>query len=295
VDLVFVNYVVPRFLQSTERSVMRDLGSLIVSAIGRQEKFQYQNLVVYADRAELLPSDDPGTSVVVLNGMAASVMDANRPSRTVVAREARITLTNTRFEDAVQMEVTLDGAAAFDPSAMFRKYMGPVPSIMPDGRPYTIPSQLKTKPKFLNWRQLSELNRDPSSFPSVAEVLSKIADAYTLQQIGQRLEHQATSRSTTGRARFSLTFDQSGAGSVAGAQLRIFAPAVAFDPAAPPESCLGFYGSPDTQVRIEQWTTRGLQQSFMCDTAIVELAVDKFAGTGVGARLRPLGHVKRRY
>jgi lipopolysaccharide export LptBFGC system permease protein LptF len=294
VNLFFVNYVVPRYLQSTERAVMRDLGSLIVSAIGRQEKFQYQNLVVYADGAELLPAEEKGKSIVVLHGMAASWMDDNRPSRTVVAREARITLTNSPYEDAVQMEVSLDGAAAFDPSAMFRKYMGPVPSIMPDGRPYTIPSALKTKPKFLNWRQLSRLNLDPSSFPSVAEVLNKVADAYTLQQVAKRLEAAAGPKAGSGRARFTLTFDQSGAGTGAGSQIKISGPAIAFDPAAPPESCLGFYGGPEGQVRVEQWTPKGLQQSYTCDTALIELAIDKFAGTGVGARIRPIGHIKRR-
>src|SRR6185369_7150304 len=38
VDLMFVNYVVPRFLQATERAVRKDLGSWIVSQIERQEQ-----------------------------------------------------------------------------------------------------------------------------------------------------------------------------------------------------------------------------------------------------------------
>ena len=40
--IVFVNYVVPRLLQLTERAVRSDVGSLIVSQISRQEKFQYE-------------------------------------------------------------------------------------------------------------------------------------------------------------------------------------------------------------------------------------------------------------
>lgn len=298
VDLVFVNYVVPRFLQSTERAVMRDLGSIIVSAIGRQEKFQYGPIVVYADSAELLDSPNPGTSQVRLRGMAGSMVDKNRPSRTVVAREALLTISNTQFEDTVQIEVELDGAAAFDPNARFRKYLGPVPSITPDGRPFLVPSQLKSKPKFLNWRQLSKLNMDPSSFPTVAETIKRIGDAYTLQTIGQRLRDDALRKTTpaagTRPASVSLSLDQSGAGTATGSQLRLFAGAVTFDPAALPERCLTFYGNPQAPVRIEQWTDGRHRQTFTCDSAVVELSIDRFANTGVGAALELGGNVKRR-
>jgi lipopolysaccharide export LptBFGC system permease protein LptF len=297
IDLVFVNYVVPRFLQSTERAVMRDLGSIIVSAIGRQEKFQYGPIVVYADSAELLDSPEPGTSQVRLRGMAGSMVDKNRPSRTVVAREALLTISNTQFEDTVQIEVELDGAAAFDPNAMFRKYLGPVPSITPDGRPFLVPSQLRSKPKFLNWRQLSKLNMDPSSFPTVAETIKRIGDAYTLQTIGQRLRDEALRKpapSATRPGSVALTLDQSGAGTTAGSQLRLSAGAVTFDTAALPERCLSFYGTPQAPVRVEQWTDGRHRQTFTCDYAVVELSIDRFANTGVGAALELLGNVKRR-
>src|SRR4051812_12884223 len=46
VDLVFVNYVVPRFLQAEERAILRDLGSLMVGQISRQERFQFDNFPI---------------------------------------------------------------------------------------------------------------------------------------------------------------------------------------------------------------------------------------------------------
>ncbi len=82
IDLVFVNYVVPFYLEQTERAVMRDIGSLIVSQINHQETFEYNDkIVAYADSAELLPSDDPNVSIVVLHGMAASLLDQGKPDQ----------------------------------------------------------------------------------------------------------------------------------------------------------------------------------------------------------------------
>ena len=86
VDLAFVNYVVPRFLQATERAIQRDFGKLIVGQINLHEKFQYEQkpIVVTADSAELLPGNDPNTTTVHLHAMAASVLEKNKPTATVV-------------------------------------------------------------------------------------------------------------------------------------------------------------------------------------------------------------------
>src|ERR1700759_1329750 len=49
VDLVFVNYVVPVFLQRTERAIISDLGSLVSNQINQQGQFKFDRLVGYAD------------------------------------------------------------------------------------------------------------------------------------------------------------------------------------------------------------------------------------------------------
>ncbi len=290
IDLVFVNYVFPRFLQSTERAIMRDAASLIVSAVGRQEKIQVGKIVVYADSAEFGESDDPNTQVVILHGMAASFIDKDKPARTVVARQANLSISNSPSQDLVEITGSLDDSAAFDPSAMFRKFTGPVPYITPDGRPFPFPSQLKSKPKFLNWRQLIKLNLDPSSFPRVAEVIDRIADAYTFQEISRRLRDEATKKPGV----VAITFDQAGPGTAQGPQFRLTAGAAVIDEKAPPDQCLTFFGGPGNPIRIEQWSGKNRIQTWSCDSVVVALANDKFTGTGVGASLQLIGNVKRR-
>jgi len=223
-------------------------------------------------------------------GMAASVLEKDKPSRTVIAREAILTLTSSPHQDLVEISGSLEDAAAFDPSAMFRKFTGSVPSITPDGRPFPVPSQLKSKPKFLNWRQLIKLNLDPSSFPRVAEVIDKIGDAYTYQEVSKRLRDEAAKKPDL----VSITFDQAGAGSSQGAQFRLTAGAAVIDPVAQPDRCLTFFGAPGAPIRIEQWSANHRVQTYSCDSAIVVLANDKFSGTGVGASLELHGNVRRR-
>jgi len=141
VDLMFVNYVVPRFLQSTERAVRQDMGSLLVSQIGRQEKFQMEGLplVVTANSAELRPSNDPNKSVVVLDGMAASVVDKQgKPTYMAVAQQAIIEIQNLPKEDAAEVSFQVRNSSAFDPTNGYKKISMTLNWTEFTGKPYRV-------------------------------------------------------------------------------------------------------------------------------------------------------------
>ena len=70
VDLVFVNYVVPHYLQAAERAIMKDLAGVLVGQVGRQEAFEYGKVIVYANQAEQLPGEKPGS----VSGTAAKAL-----------------------------------------------------------------------------------------------------------------------------------------------------------------------------------------------------------------------------
>ncbi len=91
IDLVFVNYVVPVFIEKTERVIISDLGSLMVNQINQTQKFQMGQYIIYADNARQEPTADPEKSVVILEGMAALSMSKGKsePVAIVVCRGRR--------------------------------------------------------------------------------------------------------------------------------------------------------------------------------------------------------------
>jgi lipopolysaccharide export LptBFGC system permease protein LptF len=287
VDFGFVNYVVPRFLQKTEQAVLRDLGSLIVGQINKNEKFAYDRMVVYADGAELEPSADPDVSEVVLRGMAATLQERGKPF-TVVAREARLRIHNIPGLDATEMSIEVKDASAFDPSNTFRKLTFSLDSSVFNGRPYPVPSLLKSKPKFLNFRQLQALNQDPSSFPGVAEIIAGIADMSRYEVITERLQQEWQAARAKNKP---LVLEQSAFGSGPANELRVYAAAGVIDPEAAPDKALSLTGTP---VRVEQWVRGRLESTFTADAADVALSNDQLTGTGVSASLELHGNVKRR-
>jgi hypothetical protein len=291
IDLVFVNYVVPRFLRATERAVMRDIAGLIVGQISHQEKVELEGkLVVYADSADQQPSDVPDTCYVTLHGMAASLLDRGKVVATAVARQATARITNLTDQDAARIDISVQDGSGFDPSNAFRRATGSVNSISPDGRPLIVPSLLKSKPKFLNIKELYRLNEDPTFFPPVEEIIDSIRDAYRDQVISRHIQERWKAAADAGKP---VSFDQSTLGSGSVNELRVYAKTAVFDEKAPADRSVTFSATPQAPVRIEQFAQGRLQSTFTCDAVDVQLVVDDFSGSGVGAALQLRGNVLR--
>ena len=293
-DLVFVNYVVPQFLQKTERLVFRDLGSFIVSQIGRQERFQYDRLTVTADSAELLPSDDPDVTIVVLRGLAATMMDKqDKPIATVVGQEAQLRIRNLAGQDAVEIDISLTNALGFDPGNAFRKVSGSASTISPDGRPFRVPSYFKNKPKFLNWVDLMKLAHDPYLFPRVADVVERIELARQYEKVTDNIDDWWKKARDAGGS--SLTFSQSSIDGIGRNQIILQAGTARIDAAGDPQESLSFTGAGEAPggVHVEQRIDGKLTTVYTCDAADLVLNVDPFTNAGVSASLRLRGNVQR--
>jgi lipopolysaccharide export LptBFGC system permease protein LptF len=296
IDLGFVNYLVPHFLHTTERAIMRDLGSLLVGQINHSEKFEYNNFgTVYADHAEQVASDDPKTTIVTLHGMAAALYQKDKVAVIVVAREATARITNLPDQDAAQVDISVQDGSAFNPQQAFQRATGSLNDFRPEGRPFIVPSQLRSKPKFLNRDQLIQLKKDPTKFPEVEKVVLEIRDNYRDQQINRHIyELWQAARGTGGKGTAgALKLEQSSVGTTAANELRIYAAVATLDPTAAPEKCLIFTGAREAPLRVEQYGRGKLQSIFQADAAAIQLQVDEFSGTGVGASLMLSGNVRR--
>ncbi len=324
VDLVAVNYVVPKFLRLAERSVRADFGQLIVSQIGRQEAVQYDRLTVSADRAvQLPPGPDPNVSVVELYGLAvrygnpqpsktvaatnaATTQAATRPvsnkpqpesgmsgggTYMIVAEKATLTITNLPTEDAVEIQIGLSNASGFDAGDAFKRMSGSFREISPNGKPYRFSSVFRSKAKFYVFRDLLALDRNPWTFPPVAEVLEKIETAFGYLETSRKIYEAWTPPPPNGKQK-PLVFKQLGTtlygeGNTSDkGEVRLYAGKAYFNPDLSPQECVAFTGTKDSPIRLEQWEGATLKSHYTCDVADLVISADEFTGTGVTAALR---------
>jgi len=187
-DLIFVNYVVPKFLQNAERAVRRDLGALLVNTLGRQEPFRYDRLIIYADRSESVEGEQEGQRIVYLQGLAVTRLNNDgKPDRLVVARQARISIFNDPNEDGTRISIDeISDAVAFEPKD-FNRVAFSLSEFMPDGRPLAVPSAFRDRPKFMNIRQLNTLYNQPYQFAPVGESVRRISDLIKSQGAAETL------------------------------------------------------------------------------------------------------------
>jgi lipopolysaccharide export LptBFGC system permease protein LptF len=295
IDLLFVNYVVPQFLQKTERAVLRDLGSLIVSQVGRQERFQYDRLMVTADSAELLPDKDPDVSVVVLHGFAAFMMDSkNKPIAAAVGQEARLTIHNLEGQNSAEIDVQVTNASGFNPANAFQKVSGSIQTISPDGKPWRVPSYFKSKPKFLNWKALYDLSSHPENFATVSDVEEGIEAEYEYDVISNNLLDWWKTENARGNGRVEFMQTSLG-GSRSASKNKIVLQATTgiINPKGSAAESLGFAGGPGGRVRVEQWVNDKMTLAYTCDAANVVLSRDQYTNTGVSVALNLRGNVIR--
>jgi lipopolysaccharide export LptBFGC system permease protein LptF len=287
VDLVFVNYVVPVFVQRAERAVFSDLAGLLTSQINQTEKFELGKLIVYADAARQEPTDTPNRSTVILNGMAALKFGKakGKPDAIVVAREAVLTITDEPDGSGAEISVQLTDAAAFDPTT-FKKVSGSIPELNEGGRPIFVPSPLRSKPKFLNVSQLFKYDSDPTYFRPVKDVIDKIEDKYDYQVVAQRLYDEWKDRELAGDPMAFFTASNEGAGKDL---VKVYAPHAELDA----EKQLVFTEVPGHPVRVDTYRGTVLHATYTCGAVDVRLASDNYSDAGMTGSLQLREHVLR--
>jgi len=284
VDLVFVNYVVPIFLEKTERAIISDIGSLLVTQVGRQENMKFRDFVIYADSAQERDSGSPNSVVVVLQGVAATKLKNGKPAQIIIAPEAVATITTSDSPDTeAEISFKLDRASAFDPRS-FKRASFTVDSLF-GGEKIPIPSTLKSKPKFLNHTKLSEYQHDPTNFEPVKKIIDQMATIYQYQSIGTQLYDRW--KASSGGGQKPLIFQVPGNSADSLDDLYIYSPGAALDN----EQQLVFSGAPGKPVRIDEYShppagEKKLLYTYTCGEAALTLAPDEFSASGLAISLQ---------
>jgi lipopolysaccharide export LptBFGC system permease protein LptF len=282
VDLVFVNYVVPIFLQRTERAVISDIGSIIVSQVNRQETIRIKDLVIYADSAtekETNDPNDPNAVVVMLDGVSAATLKNGKPRQIVTARQAEATIKSTSLpENAVELSVKLIDATAFDPKS-FQRYSGTVDSLT-GGESMVIPSPLRSKPKYFNITMLRQYLKDPTNFEPVKKVVDQIATIYEYQAVGTLLYEKWKTTSDNGNKPLVFQIPGNNVGSLD--ELRIYAPFAILNN----EKQLIFGGTSARPIRVDEYSGKQLLYTYTALEGAFMLSDDELSKSGMTVSLQ---------
>lgn len=195
IDLVFVGYVVPRFLQKTSQVIQMDVASLLLHNVDQRQPFQFNNMVVYADRAYLVPTPindrpPPGVvrTIIQLRGLAAMPLKNGQPTAIIIAKAANVIVDKDRAHNQVSVGVQLENGTAFDPNSL-RQIRGTIRYLPPDGRPVVIGSLIQNRPKFLDMFRLEQLALHPLRFGPIAKNFQQLLRELRKQNISAWYYH----------------------------------------------------------------------------------------------------------
>jgi len=166
------NFVIPVFYQQAERTLQRDVMSVLVSRLNRNEPFEMGNMVLYADEAsQAEPPKLEGVAIqphrfVQLRGVAVGELgkDGRMMSDTTAGRanvllfrdpESRQGIVTIRLRDVVYSREGVGQGDLFATDQM-------------DLSAIKLPSPLKDSTKFMSWLELRRLVGEPERYDTIA-------------------------------------------------------------------------------------------------------------------------------
>ena len=185
------NLVVPAFYRQAERTLQRDVMSVLVNRLNRNEPFELGGMVLYADHAvEAEPpalEDSPLEPVrlIQLRGVAVGEMDDSGELRSeTTASRANVLLfrdpatrqswVTVRVRDVVYSRQGLGQGDLFAADRL-------------DPWSIRLPNPLQDSTKFMSWPELRELAERPARFDDVAERRDALARAMAVWELRRNL------------------------------------------------------------------------------------------------------------
>ena len=185
------NTIVPSFFRLAERTVDKDVVTLLVNQLDTGQPFviREQDLVIYADAAEAFPPTEQGVGKlpmrqrVLLEGVSVGELDdANDIAQDTTAERAELAVYGDRDTDDAWVVLALRGVVRYDPAT---GGLGRVESLL--SRPIRVPSPLRDNPKFFSASDLTRLSQHPETFDQVRATVQRLASALATESLRQQL------------------------------------------------------------------------------------------------------------
>ena len=185
------NLVVPAFYRQAESTLQRDLMTVMVNRLNRNEPFELGRMVLYADEAveaeppEVADSPLEPMRLIQLRGVAVGELDDDGRLRSdTTARTANVLL--YRDPETRQSWITMRVRdVVYSREGVGRGDLLAADKL--DPRAIRLPSPLRDSTKFMSWPQLKALGRNPARYDDVAERRDQLARAMAVWTLRREL------------------------------------------------------------------------------------------------------------
>ncbi len=188
------NWVMPYFYRGAAALVQRDVASMLVRQIGRNEPVQMAGYVIYADRAverETIPQrDEPHqpTQWMLLDGLVVGQFDRETGDLRSEYTAAEANLLFYDIDGEPWLTVQLRDAEMYRPARGEIAFGREVPLEWAIDRPF------RDRPDFYTPRQLAEIEREPEKFSTVAERRRGLERAIATERLLEGMQRQLAQR-----------------------------------------------------------------------------------------------------
>ncbi len=164
--------VIPRFWESIQKMIARDVTRMIESSIRKGVPVQFGDVQIYADKLLVQKSPpDTGaqTRLILLRVVAAKLGRDGRIVADVAARQAVVDV--HRVDGQTVLKIALADTVGYDAET---GQLAHAPQIMDS---ITVPDPLSNDPRFMTRKRLLELRADPNDFAPVVDAKRRVAEA----------------------------------------------------------------------------------------------------------------------
>ncbi len=172
VMVLLTQTIIPRFWQSLQQMIARDVTRLIQSSIKKGEPVRFGNVQIHADNLIVLenPPDTGAQTRLVLNRVVAAKLDTDgRIVWDVAARQAVVDV--HRVDGQTYLKIALVDTVGFDAET---GQLASAPQIMIT---IPVPDPLGDDPRFMTRARLLELRDHPDDFTLVIDAKESLAKA----------------------------------------------------------------------------------------------------------------------
>ncbi len=164
VMVMLTQSVIPRFWESIQKVIARDVTRLIESSIRKGVPVRFGDVQIYADKLlvqQSPPDTGAQTRLILLRVVAAKLGRDGRIVADVAARQAVVDV--HRVDGQTVLKIALADTVGYDAET---GQLAHAPQIMDS---ITVPDPLSNDPRFMTRKRLLELRADPNDFAPVVD------------------------------------------------------------------------------------------------------------------------------
>jgi len=186
------HFIIPKFAVLLERTITRDVPSLLQASVGRGEPFRMGDLQIWADDLVVEPDPDDAevdTRLILLRVAVADLDADGRIAADVTAQKVILDIVD--LADETRLRLNMSEAVAFKPQSGMLAWIE-----RPEATTLRLPRLLGGNPKRMTTWELSLLGENPERVQFVERDRRLLADQIYAAELGRALDRHLREHGT---------------------------------------------------------------------------------------------------